>query len=85
MLLLRVEEGIAPADRRTERPLAQRQVAIPGREKVQGMVEPLQKGRGFEDAHARGGELQGERQAVKAAADLGDRCGVDLGQRKVRP
>ena len=79
-LLLRVEERVAPADRRAERPLAQRQVAIAGGEEVQGVVEPLQQGRGLEDADARGGELQGERQAVEAAADLGDRRGVDLGR-----
>jgi len=34
-----------------------------------------------EDPHARGGELDSERQSIEAAADLGDRCLV-VGRRR---
>ena len=81
-LLVRVEERVAPADRRAERPLPQRQVAIAGGEEVQGVVEPLEESRGLEDPRAGGGQLEGERQAVEPAADLGDRRGVGLAQRE---
>ena len=68
-----VEERVAPADRRAQRALAERQVAIARGEQVEGVVEPLEQRRGLEDAHAGGGQLEGERQAVEPAADRGDR------------
>ena len=46
------------------------------------MVEPLEESRGLEDARAGGGQLEGERQAVEPAADLGDRRGVGLAERE---
>ncbi len=46
------------------------------------MVEPLQQRGRLEDAHARRGQLERERQAVEAAADRGDRRGIRCGERE---
>src|SRR5206468_691403 len=81
-LLLCVEQRVAPADRRPQGALAQRQVAVARGQQVEGMVEPLEQYRGLEDSHARGGELEGERQPVEPAADRGERRRVAGGERE---
>ena len=59
---------------------------IPGAEQPEPVVEPLRDLGHGKRAHARGGQLDGERHAVKAATDLRDGIGVgDLGlERRVR-
>ena len=72
-LLRAVEERVAPADRRAQRALAQREVAIARRQQVERVVEPLQQRGGLQHAHAGRGQLEREGQAVEPAADRGDR------------
>ena len=72
-LLRGVEQRVAPADRRAQRALAKRQIAIARRQQVERVIEPLEQRRGLEDSHARRGELERQRQAVEPAADRGDR------------
>ena len=71
-----VEEGVAPVDR-----LAQRAVAGhggPGRrgQDFERLVQPRRDLVGGQDAHARGRQLDGERNAVQPPADLAHRLGV---------
>jgi hypothetical protein len=65
---VRVEERVAPADGGPKRSLPDWQVAIAGGEEVQGVVEAVEQDRGLEDAHARGGQLQGERPGASGIA-----------------
>jgi len=60
-LLLLVEEGVAPVDRRAQRLLPLGAVAGTGDEDVERVVEPLEQGLGREDAQAGGRELESER------------------------
>ena len=72
-LFRRVEQRVAPADRRAQRALAEREVAIARRQQVERMIEPLQQRGGLEHAHPRRGQLERQRQAVELPADRGDR------------
>ena len=75
----RVEQVVAPFDRRAQRPLALGRVAGTARQDGERRVEPLEKPLGREQLRPRRGELDGEREAVEAAADLlHRRVGSDL-------
>ena len=69
---LGAEQVVAPVDRRAQRLLAGRQVARPGAEEVEALLEPGEQRLGREQLRASGRELDRERQAVEADADLGD-------------
>src|SRR6187402_1444084 len=56
LLLVRIEELVAPCDRRTEGPLSLREVPRPGDEQRKPVVEPLEERGGLEYLHARGRE-----------------------------
>jgi hypothetical protein len=66
----RVEEVVAPLDRRTQRPLPLRRVAGTRRQEGESRVEPVEEPLGREQLRPRGGELDRERQVIEAAADL---------------
>ena len=68
-LLRCVEQRVAPADRRAQRPLPEREVAIARRQQIERMIEPLEQRRRLNHAHARRGEFERERQAVELPAD----------------
>ena len=64
-LLVRLEQVVAPVDRRAERALALGCVARAALEQLQTVVEPLQQSRRRQDADPRGGELDRKRQPVE--------------------
>ena len=81
--LARLEQLVAPVDRRAQRVLAGGRVARAGREQVKAVLEPREHRRRVEQLGARGGQLEGEREPVEGPADAGDRAGVGIGQREV--
>ena len=72
LLLPFVEQLVAPLDRAAERALALGQVSRAAGEEPQPLLEPLEDLRRRERLHARGGQLERERQVVEPPADLGD-------------
>ena len=67
------EQVVAPGDRVAHRLLPGGQVARAAGQQRQPPLQPGEQRRRREDLDARGGQLDGQRQAVQAAADLGDR------------
>ena len=72
VLLGRREQVVAPRDRRAQRPLPLGRRPRAAGEQGQPLLEPFEQGRRREHLHARGSQLDRERQAVEAPADLGD-------------
>ena len=70
-LFLVVEQLVAPLDRRPQRLLALGQVAPAGGEERQPVLQPAEQLVRLEHLHPGGRQLDRERQAVEAAADLG--------------
>ena len=84
--LLLVEQVVAPGDRRVEGLLAGGEVGGAALQQREAALEPLEQRLRLEDAHARGGELDRERQPVEPRADGGDRAvDPDLGAGLLRP
>ena len=79
-----VEQVVAPGDRAAQRLLARRQVARAGRQQVELVLEPGEDRVGRQELDPGGGQLDGERHAVEAGADRGDRRGVLVGDREPR-
>ena len=71
-LLVVGEEVVAPLDRRAQGVLARLDIAA-ALEQVEALPEPFEDLRHREDARARCGQLERERQLVEAAAQLADR------------
>ena len=86
-LLVGAEQVVAPVDRRAERLLARGQVAWAAGEEVEALLEPGEQRLRREQLRAGGGELDREREAVEADADLGDRGRVRVrdGEVRLRP
>ena len=82
--LVRLEQVVAPLERRLERLLPRRRRAAAGAEEPEAVVEPLGHRRGAERAEPPGGELDRERQAVEAEADARDVRRVLLVERESR-
>ena len=80
----RVEQVVAPVDRAAQRLLAARDVARAGAEEVEPAREAVEDRGGGEDLAAGGGELDRQRQAVEARADLLDQPLVVLAEREPR-
>ena len=78
------EQVVAPGDRVAHRALPRRQVAAAAGQQGQPLLEPGQERRRRQDLHPGRGKLDGQRQAVEAAADGGDGGGVCCSQREVR-
>ncbi len=70
--LVRVEQVVAPLERRGQRLLARRRRVAPAAEHAEAIVEPLGDRRRAQRSDAARGELERERQAVEAEADAGD-------------
>jgi hypothetical protein len=84
------QQPVAPVERRPERLLARRGGAAAGREHAEAVLEPRRKVLYRQDAHAGGGQLEGQGDAVQPPAHLGHRRGVverqgELRQRRRRP
>ena len=77
-LLVGAQEVVAPGERGAQRLLASGQVAPLAREQGQRLIEARQHRLRRQDARPRGGQLDGQGEAIQAAADLRDR-GVILG------
>ena len=88
-LLVQIEQAEAPVDRGAQRPVALRGVARTAGQDRQPLVEPLQQLRRGKQLHARGGELDRERQVVETRADLRDDGAVavqdEVGPDRARP
>jgi hypothetical protein len=82
LALTRLEQFVAPLDRRTHRPLAGRRVARPLREEGEPLAQPQQHRLRREHADVRGRELESERQPVEPAANLRDGVAVLVRQPK---
>jgi hypothetical protein len=76
---LRRQQLLAPADRAAERALARRRIAATADEERERLVEPADELRGRVSAHARGRQLDRQREAIQTAAELGDGTVVDEG------
>ena len=72
LLLVRLEQLVAPLDRRAQRALARRGVARGAGEERQAPVEPGEQLLRIEQREARRRELDRERKPVEPAADLAD-------------
>ena len=80
-----VEQVVAPGDRAAQRLLARRQVARPGGQDVELMLEPVEDRVGREELDACRGELDRERHAVEPGGDPGDGRRVLVRHLEVRP
>jgi PAS domain S-box-containing protein len=83
-LLRSAEQVVAPGDGAAQGALARGEVARADAQGLQPLVEQPDEGLRGESGHPRRGELDGERQAVEAATDLGDGGGIVLSQGKCR-
>ena len=82
----RIEQVVAPLDRRAQRALALGRVARAARQERESRVEALEEPLGSEELRPRGRELDREREAVEAAADRLDRgVGCELAPDGTRP
>ena len=70
---MRLEQLVAPLDRRAQRSLPVRRITRARRQERQPPVEPRQKLIRVQERHARCRQLDRERQPVKPSADLADR------------
>src|SRR5215207_865928 len=75
---------MTPGDRIAQRFLPVGEVLGTSREEGEAPVEARQEGDRRYDLDARGGQLQGQRQAVQALTNLGDSGTVVVRERKVR-
>src|SRR5262249_36950961 len=73
-----VQEIVAPIECRAKRLLPLRPVARYAAKHVRALVEPREECLRGQQPHARGRELDGERQAVQSHTELGDRRSVLL-------
>ena len=72
LLLMLLEQVVAPGDRRPQRLLSLGSIPGATREEREPLLQPREQGIRRQDLDARGRQLDRERQAVEAAADLGD-------------
>ncbi len=79
-----VEQVVAPGDRSAQRLLTLGQVACPGRQDVQLVIEPDEDRVGAEQLDPGGGQLDRERHAVEPCADRGDGRRVLVGDAETR-
>ena len=84
-LLGRRQELVAPVDRGAQRLLSLRQVARAAAQGAQAAAETLAKDLEREDAQTGRGQLDGQRQALEPATDVGHERGVVIGDAEVRP
>jgi hypothetical protein len=70
-LLARRQKGIAPVDGAPERLLASRQVTPPARQQPEPAAQARQQRLRRQELDARGGQFQGQGQAVQPATELG--------------
>ena len=82
--LVRLEQIVAPLERRLERLLPRRRRATPGAEEPETVIEPVGHRGGTERAEPAGGELEREWQAVEPEADTRDIGRVLLVERESR-
>ena len=80
-----VQQVVAPGDRVAQRLLTGRQVACAAGQEGKSSLQPADDRLGREQADPGGRQLDRQRQAVQPDADLGDRGGVLVGEREVRP
>ena len=85
VLVVRLEQLVAPLDGRADGALSLRCVGRAAFEQVQRPAEPLQQSRRRENADPRGGELDCQRQACEGRADLGNGSCVPCGDGELRP
>ena len=78
------EQVMAPGDRRPQGLLPVRQVAAAAGEQAQRVLQPGQDRLRRQQLDPRRGQLEGQRQAVQPAGDLGDRRRVPLVDGEVR-
>ena len=78
--LYQVQQIVAPVDQRAQRLLARRCCSAALRQQPEAIVEPFGNRLHRQRAQPRGGELDGERDAVEAATDLDHRVRVPLAQ-----
>ncbi len=68
-----VEQVVAPVDQRAQRLLARQRGAVAAGQQAEAIVQARRDALDRQRAHARGGELERERNAVQPPADVGDR------------
>ena len=86
LLLLRLQEVVAPLDRAAERPLALGEPGARRRpQKIEPRAETLEQRAGREEIASCRGELERQRQTVEPNAQLDHRLGVRLGELEVGP
>ena len=82
--LRRLEQLVAPLERRPQGPLARGEIVRPSSEQRHAGLEPLEELGGSQGAHPARGELDREREPVETRADRGDRAFIFLAQPHVR-
>ena len=83
-LLVRSEQVVAPGDRLAQGLLANGQIAGPACQRSQPVLQPREQRLRRENVDTRGGELDGQGQAIEAVADLDDRVYVPIGDGELR-
>lgn len=81
----RVEQVVAPGDRVAERALALRQVAGSAGQQREAALQAGEHRLRSQQLDPRGCQLDRQREAVQASADVGDGEGVLIGQAEARP
>ena len=76
LLRIRIQQVVAPVDRRAERALALREIRRAAREQGEGLAEALRRSFGPQDTDAGCCQLDRERETVESAADARDRVAV---------
>ncbi len=84
-LLLCGEQIVAPGDGIAHRPLPGRRVQSATGQQRQPLLQPGEQRTWREDLDPGGGQLDGQRQTVQAAADVDHRLGILLGQIETGP
>ena len=85
LLLVFVEQRVAPLERRPDRALARRRVARTGLQQRQHVPKPSHELLRLEQPDPSGRELDRERKPVESAAQLRDHRRVAVGEPEVRP
>ena len=76
LLRIRIQQVVAPVDRRAQRALALREIRRAAREQGEGLAEALRRSFRPQDTDAGCGQLDRERETVESAADARDRVAV---------
>src|SRR5215207_6324943 len=84
VLLLRIEKLVTPRNGVSQRALPRREITRTVGQQREPSIQPREDGAWRQQTHARGGELDGQREPVQSPTDLSDDLRVGVIEHKVR-